>query len=134
MRLVIDTNVLIAHAYRPGSASGAIVSACLDGRLTAVVSPALLEEYHYILPRAVRRPGWRTGFEAFLETAILVEPDETPRVVEADPSDDMLFAAAVRGEASAIISNDAEVIRVQNYRGIEVLTPSKFLRDRELGR
>lgn len=126
---MIDTNILIAHAYRPESASGRIVEACLDGRLVAVVSPALLDEYHFILPRAVHRPGWRTAFEAFLEVVVMVEPGETPRVVEADPSDDMLFAAALEGEASVVISNDAEVLRVGTYRAVEVKRPSVFVLD-----
>ncbi len=131
MRVVIDTNILIAHAYRPDSASGRIVSACLEGSHTPIVSPAILDEYHFILPRAIHRAGWRTAFEAFLLASIRVEPAVTPKVVDADPSDDMLFAAAVEGRAAVIISNDVEVLRVETYRDISVKTPSAFLRGEE---
>lgn len=128
MRVVIDTNILIAQAYRPDSASGRVVSACRAGRWTAVVSRALVDEYRFMLPRAIHKREWRAGFEAFLENAEEVEPGEEPRVVEADRSDDMLFAAAVEGGARVIVTNDAEVLRVKRFQEVEVLSPSETLR------
>jgi predicted nucleic acid-binding protein len=51
-RVVLDTNVLVATAYNPGSASRRVIEACLRGELTAILSPALRSEYGFILPRA----------------------------------------------------------------------------------
>jgi predicted nucleic acid-binding protein len=122
-RIVLDTNVLIADAYNPRSSSAAIVAACLDGRLGVVVSAAVIDEYEFILPRAIRGRPWRDRLDALLAVAIRVEPAETPAVVAADPSDDRLFAAALAGGASAIVTNDAEVLRVGVFEGVRVLTP-----------
>jgi predicted nucleic acid-binding protein len=48
-RVVLDTNVLVAAAYNPRSASRQVVEACLGGGLTPVVSGALRREYEFIL-------------------------------------------------------------------------------------
>jgi hypothetical protein len=42
-RVVLDTNVLVAAAYDPRSASR-VVEACLGGGLVPVLSPALRRE------------------------------------------------------------------------------------------
>jgi predicted nucleic acid-binding protein len=44
-RVVLDTNVLVAAAYNPRSASRHVVEACLGGKLTPVLSSALRREY-----------------------------------------------------------------------------------------
>lgn len=129
-RLVLDTNVLVADAYSRSSASARIVEACLDGRLVAVLSPELLEEYDFILPRAVRVPGWRERYDELRRRAHRVELDGPwPRVVPEDRSDDVLFATAIAGRAEAIITNDAPVLRVGEYQGVRVVTPGDALGD-----
>jgi putative PIN family toxin of toxin-antitoxin system len=124
-RVVIDTNVLVGAAYNPGSASARVVAACLDGRLVAVVSPALLGEYAWILPRAVRGAGRLEPVERFLAVAVEVVPAETVPVVAGDPADDALFAAAVAGGARAIVTNDRPVLEVGSFRGVAVIRPSE---------
>ena len=126
-RLVLDTNVLIGDAYNHVSASHRIVSSCLGGRLIPVVSQSLLDEYEYILPRAIRVPGWRTRFEGFLALAMRVEPAVIPSVVAEDPSDDILFATAIAGGAVAIVSSDRLVLRVGEYRGVRVVRSRDFV-------
>jgi predicted nucleic acid-binding protein len=124
-RVVVDTNVLVGAAYNPGSASARVVAACLDGRLRAVVSPAVRGEYEHILPRAVRVPGWEDRLARFLASAVEVEPEGVGRVVAADPADDALFAAAVAGGARAVVTNDRPVLAVGSYRGVAVIRPAE---------
>ena len=41
MRVVLDTNVLVAGSYHRSSASARVVNACRDGRLELLISPAI---------------------------------------------------------------------------------------------
>lgn len=128
-RLVIDTNVLIADAYNRESASARVVEACLEGRVQAVISPALADEYEFILPRAVRHVGWGDRYARFRERArwVELEAGTPPRVVTEDASDDVLFATALAGEATEIVTNDHAVREVGAYQGVRVVTPRELV-------
>jgi len=98
-RVVLDTNVLVAAAYNPRSASRRVVEACLGGGLTAAVSRALRREYEFVLARAARGRAYLERVDQLLDGAEVVEPARTPRVVPADPEDDKLVAAALAAGA-----------------------------------
>src|SRR5262245_2640468 len=122
-RVVLDTNVLVAAAYNPRSASRRVVEACLGGGLTPVLSPALRREYEFILPRAARGRPYLDRIHRLLDGAEVVEPARTPRVVPDDPEDDKLVAAA-RAARAALVTNDAHLLALAGYEGLEVLRPN----------
>jgi putative PIN family toxin of toxin-antitoxin system len=122
-RVVLDTNVLVAAAYNPGSASRRIVEACLAGELTAVLSPALRREYEFILSRAVRGQTYRERLQQLLDKADVVVPAATPRVVPDDPDDDKLVAAAL-GAGAVLVTNDAHLLAVDGHEGLKVVRPA----------
>jgi putative PIN family toxin of toxin-antitoxin system len=121
-RVVLDTNVLVAAAYNAGSASRRIVEACLEGKLTPVLSPALRREYEFILARAARGRPYLDRIHRLLDGAEVVEPAQTPRVVPDDPEDDKLVAAALAA-GSVLVTNDAHLLAVAGHNGLEVLRP-----------
>ncbi len=123
-RIVLDTNVLVAAAYQPNSSSGRLVSACADRRLTLVASRAILAEYEYILPRAIRNENLESLLTV-VQQADICDPGETPQVVEGDPQDDMLPAAACSGGASLLVTSDRQVLQVGSYQGIQILRPAE---------
>src|SRR6516162_2705702 len=104
-RFVLDTNVLVAAAYNPASASRRVVEACLDGELAAALSPALRREYEFILARAVRGRPYLERIHRLMDGAQVVEPAQTPRVVADDPEDDKLVSAALAAGAT-LVTND----------------------------
>ena len=126
LRIVVDTNVLVASCYSPGSASGEIVDACRRGEVTLIVTPAVQREYERIIPRAVRKQGPRQRLLETLDLAEVVHPESTPRVVDEDPEDDKFFAAAVAGGAEALVTNDEQVLRVGIYQGVRVTQPAAY--------
>jgi putative PIN family toxin of toxin-antitoxin system len=127
LRVVLDTNVLVAAAYAPNSASRRIVDACLQGELTAVVSPALLEEYDLILKQAVKARGYEAALDQLLREAAVVEPTVTPRVVPDDPADDKLVAAALAGNTGAIVTNDQHLLDLDPYGTLRIIRPADFV-------
>jgi putative PIN family toxin of toxin-antitoxin system len=127
IRVVIDTNILVAACYKPGSDSAWILRACRDGRFQAVLGPELWGEQVFILPRATRE-GERAGrlLAELRELALWVEPREIPAIVRGDPSDDMLFATAVAGGAGVIVTSDRRLWSYDGTQGVRVLPPGRF--------
>jgi uncharacterized protein len=123
-RVVLDTNVLVAAAYNPGSASRRVVEACLSGGLTAVLSPALRREHDLILARAARGQPYRDRLELLLERADVVVPEATPRVVPDDPDDDKLVALALAA-CAILVTNDAHLLSLAGHEGLKVVRPAE---------
>jgi putative PIN family toxin of toxin-antitoxin system len=126
-RVVLDTNVLVAAAYAPASASRRIVDACLRGDLAAVASPAIRCEYELILARAVRVDDYQDRLDEFLDKLDLVEPPQTPRLVPDDPEDDKFLAAAEAGSAGWIVTNDRHLLALDPHGTIRIVPSGRFV-------
>lgn len=133
IRIVIDTNVFVAAAYNPRSSSRKIVNAVWEKQLRLVVSPAIIREYKMVLPKAIRSDDAREEVWKAIKCAQSVTPQENPSVTE-DRSDDKFLAAAVAGEADAVITNDEHLLAVHPYQVIEILQPSEFRKRLHKGR
>ena len=125
-RIILDTNVLVAAAYAPRSASRRIVDACFHGDLVPVASPAIRREYELIVARAVRVDEYRDRLDELLDELELVEPSETPRVVPEDADDDKFLAAAQAGSAGRVVSNDRHLLALDPYGTIRIVPPGRF--------
>jgi putative PIN family toxin of toxin-antitoxin system len=122
-RVVLDTNVLVAAAYNPRSASRHVVEACLDGELLPVLSRAIRREYEFILDRAARGRPYLDQIHQVLDSAEVIEPAQTPRVVPDDPEDDKLVAAALAAGA-VLVTNDAHLLALVGHEGLKVVRPA----------
>jgi putative PIN family toxin of toxin-antitoxin system len=111
MRLVLDTDVIVAALRSPAGASAALLEAALDQRITMVASVALVLEYEAICIRDehLEAAGLRAEQAVvFLDAlAALVQPVESYFVWRPqlrDPSDEMVLEAAVNGRADTIVT------------------------------
>jgi putative PIN family toxin of toxin-antitoxin system len=127
MKVLIDTNLIVAGRFRPGSGSSRIIDMCIGGRLEAVYSPPIKDENLFILEKV--RPGsdFVDKIIRFYSRATLVRPAERVRICE-DPDDDKYFEAALAAKADCIISNDRHLLDHDGWRGIRVTRPGEFLR------
>lgn len=138
-RVVVDTNVVISGLINPAGTPGRVVAAILDGRVVAVITPALAAE----MVDVVERPHLSPRIDEDTVGALLelvwpglpaVEIDVDIRDVE----DRIVLAAALAGDAEAIVTgdrdllDDAELGEWLTARGIEVITPAELTR--RLGR
>ena len=134
MKVVLDTNVIIAPFLSPKGVPALIRKAWEDGAFDVVVSETLLAEYTKVLnyediaaKHQMDQAKIKGVIEGFKKYATLVSPPKTPEVVKEDPDDDELFAVAEAGEASYIVTKNKHVLNVGEYKGIQVLTPLAFL-------
>ena len=127
MRVVFDTNVLLS-AILFGGVPRRLLQAVIDGRLRLVTSRHLLDEFEEILEE-------KFGFSkaAAVETlselevlAEVVEPVDVPKVCR-DPDDDQVLAAALAGAAEVIVTGDRDLLVLEWYNTIEILSPASFI-------
>ena len=134
MKLVVDTNVLIAGSLWPGPSARLIASA-LAGKAQMFLSLSLLLELREVLDRPqfaerLQRSGetpqsivsrFRSGcFEAI--------PAEIIPPVELRDRDDLhVLACAVAAQADAIVSGDKDLLSMGSFQGIPIIQPTEAL-------
>lgn len=133
MRVVFDTNVVVSALMLLGSPPRRAFAAALQhGQL--LVSEATLEELDDVL----RRPKL-TGYvseDQRLEFLAAYIRDAEDVVVEIrlqecrDPKDNKFLELAIAGKATHIVSGDLDLLALSPFRGIVILTPADFLRER----
>jgi len=136
MRVVIDTDVMVAAFESATGASRQLVSEVLDGRLTLLLSTSLMLEYEDVLTRpetlARSRLTAKDVFEVLDELARLCLPvgfDYRWRPAASDPDDDLVLETAINGSADMIATfNAKDMAAGARMFGIDVERPVGVLR------
>ena len=136
MRLVLDTDVVVAAMRSPGGASAALVLMATDRRVTLAANVALVLEYEAVCTRpehlvaAGVDAAWALRFVDAV--AALCEPVESHFVWRPqlrDPADEMVLEAAINGRADAIVTfNIRDFGSAPQRFGVEVLLPREAFR------
>ena len=63
-----------------------------------------------------------------LQFLTLVTPNQKVDVIKEDPDDNKIIECAIEGKADCIITNDNHLLKIREYAGIRILTPSEFLK------
>jgi len=131
VKVVFDTNVVASASFWRGAPFDCL-AAWAQGRCEAVVSPALLAEYHETVEElALEYP--RRSFvkwaEALTDAATLVFPMDRATGATPDPDDEMILECALAAEADYIVSGDKKhLLPLRRFRGIPIVSPADFLR------
>jgi uncharacterized protein len=129
-RYVFDTNVLVSallfehskpgQAFRTAREQGQILlSLAVVHELSAVLSRKKFDRY--ILAEDRER-----FLAALIRAAVFVEVSERVQACR-DPRDDLFLELALAGQATAIISGDEDLLTLNPFREISILTPEQFL-------
>lgn len=129
-KVVLDTNVLISALGWKGP-SRTIFNWILEKKYELLLSKGHLREIEKVLqyPRLGFSSMEREAFlSILLETATVVRVGEAIRAVKRDPDDNIILSAAVSGKARYLVSGDQDLLALGTYRGIQIVSPSEFLR------
>ncbi|MGH9461230.1 MAG: putative toxin-antitoxin system toxin component, PIN family [Vicinamibacteria bacterium] len=132
MRILLDTNVLVAALITKNSPPDQLYQAWHRGEFELVTSPTQLDELRRVLTyeklRAfVSREEARLLLETIDTKARIIE--ELPEVtISSDPHDNAILATAIKAEASLIVSGDKEgMLKLGEVEGIPIVTPRAAL-------
>ncbi len=136
VRLILDTDVVVAGMRSPTGASAALLRSVRDGKATLLLRVALALEYEAICFQAEHRLA--SGLSAkevdIFVTAVIAmaEPVATHflwRPQLRDAGDEMVLEAAVNGRADALVTfNVRDFGTVPARFGIELLRPREAIR------
>ena len=135
MRLVLDTDAVVAAMRSPRGASAGIILAARQEQVRLLVSVPLALEYESVCRKAEHRLAAGLSdrqVEIFLDAVIaMAEPVETHflwRPQLRDPNDEMVLEAAVNGRADAIVTfNRRDFGSAPERFGVEILLPREAL-------
>jgi uncharacterized protein len=134
IRYVFDTNVIISSVLVENSnPSKAFLYALHYGEV--LLSLEVLEELNDVFGREkfdrfVTSEERDEFLETFVERAILVEIVEKVRVCR-DPKDDKILDLAINGQAEYIVSGDKDLLVLNPFRSLKIVTAEEFLKEVE---
>ena len=140
IRVVLDTNVLVAATRSRAGASFAVLQALRQRRFVALASVPLMLEYEAVLKRPEQlQAGGRTLVmaDAFLDAFCrYVEPVHLHylwRPQTRDAADEMVLETALNGRAEALVTlNTADFAKAAERFRLNLLTPGAFHQQRLL--
>lgn len=126
-RVVLDTNVFVSGLVFGGK-SRIILEMAEDGAFELAVSEFIRVELEGILQQKF---GWSQERVAWGCRPIWnVARDIIPRVTIAvcsDPDDNRILECALEAEASVIVTGDSDLLRLNPYEEIAIVSPAAFL-------
>jgi uncharacterized protein len=129
-RFVIDTNVLVSALLFSNSKPRQALDKAQDIGIILLSNSTFLELETVLVRSKFDRYVTlekRTEFlENLAETTLFIEPDESINDCR-DPKDNKYLELAVSGEANCIITGDEDLLVLNPFRGISILTVQLFL-------
>lgn len=126
---VLDTNTVISALFWPDSLPA---RACQKAQVSkVVVSQAIVDEWRLV----VQRPKFdkliplsrrSELLETFINQCTLATVSQVVAVCR-DPKDDMFLALAKEADATLIVSGDKDLLTLNPFEGIPIITAREFL-------
>jgi putative PIN family toxin of toxin-antitoxin system len=129
MRIVLDTNVFVSAVLKVNSLPFLVVRR-IDQHGDLLKSAVTEQEILNVLARphiaAVTSPSYRNDLAKLLARAELVAIIERIAACR-DPTDDKFLELAVNGHADLIVTGDADLLALNPFREIPIVTPAMFV-------
>jgi uncharacterized protein len=134
MRLVVDTNVLVS-AFLWHGLPGQLLELAGEGECTLFTSRPLIDELAEVLHRPkLAKKVLATGLTAaqmvkhYQRVASIVTARRLTQQVSRDADDDVVLACALAAHADVIVSGDADLLVLRQFREIPIVTAAQALK------
>lgn len=129
MRVVVDTNVLVAGLLSPFGPPGDVVRMIASGSLSLCFDARILSEYTHVLSRP-KFPFHEAHIHALMDqvkaAGMVVAGDPLPAGLP-DSADEPFLEVALAGRAQCLITGNLKHFPASTRQGMRVLTPREFL-------
>ncbi len=132
-RVVIDTNVLTSGIIQRSGFPFNVIKLWENAFVVIITSLATIEEAERVLHYPKIKKNYKLTNEDInhilsnlFKYSVFAENLSTLNIIKEDPADNTILATAVSGKADYIISGDAHLLNLNNFRGIEIVTPKRF--------
>jgi len=133
VRAVFDTNVLVSALLWHGPPH-ALLEQVRNGSIALITSPALLAELADVIGRAKfdailmrANTSREQALAQVRQLAEVVDPPPLPQPVCRDPDDDAVLALALAAKVDCIVSGDNDLLVLETFQGIAIITPAQAL-------
>jgi len=127
VKIIVDTNLLVAGRWRPNSNSDKIIQLCLDGKLKAVYTAQIKDENLHILEKVRAPKGYIDRVLKFYQNSERVKPKKKMTACR-DPSDNRYLEAAVEAKADYVVTSDRHLLELEKIEQAEILRPTQLLK------
>jgi putative PIN family toxin of toxin-antitoxin system len=133
-KVVLDSVVLVS-AFLTEGLTAELLAQCREKVKLYTAEDILQEIRRVLLEKVYIRNRYKysdTDVEIFVnrfrEKSTIVDPLPDLHVIERDPKDDKILACAVAVQADYIISRDLDLLELETYQEIQIITPENFIR------
>jgi putative PIN family toxin of toxin-antitoxin system len=130
MKIVLDTNVLVAGLLSPFGPCGDLVRMVSSGNLTLCIDARILSEYREVL----ERPKFSFDHDKiaaildYIEHHGLIVASTPLSLALPDPDDEPVQEIALSGGADSLVTGNAAHFPPELCQGVRVVSPADFLK------
>lgn len=130
MNIVLDTNILLSASFSDTTTPAKVLHLIIQ-RHTLITSSKTYAELEQTIWRKkfdhyITKDKRKRFLKTFLNDAKLIKTTEKIQACR-DLKDNMILELAVTGEADYIITGDQDLLALNPFRGIQIVTPAEFL-------
>ncbi|MBZ0168243.1 PilT protein domain-containing protein [Candidatus Methylomirabilis lanthanidiphila] len=141
LRAVLDTNVIVSGVISDRGIPSRLLSAWRAREWDLVISPGILHEVQRVLsaPKIARTYGLTRQdivdlVQLFSHRALLMTGTLAISPTARDADDDPILACAKEANADYVVSGDDDLLTLERYEGIPIVSPAAFAAVLEISR
>lgn len=129
IRVTIDTNILVSATIAKGN-EFKLLKLAKENKLILVLSLDIIKEFRGVISRdkfSYPKELIEEELSKLLEISEIVVPQKRVSIIKEDPSDNKILECASEGKADYIISGDEHLLKLEKFRGIQIVKAREFL-------
>ena len=131
MRIVLDTNILVAVLLKKGTAYRLLQYTLKSDRFDIVSASKQMEELKSVLnkkfPNVLQKSEVGTFINLFRQAAIMVRPQRVN--LSPDPDDNIILGIALAGKAEYLVTTDkADLLALKKVKTTKIVYLSAFIK------